>query len=94
MGRLQDKVSVITGAASGIGRGSAEMFAREGATVVVTDVKLEEAETVADGIVKAGGKAIALKVDISSQDDLKRMIDTAVAEFGRIDTLFNNVRCT
>lgn len=90
MGRLQGKVSVITGAASGIGRGSAERFAEEGATVVVTDVRLEGAEAVADAICKAGGKAIALKVDISSQDDIRAMIDKTIAEFGRIDTLFNN----
>ena len=90
MGRLQGKVSVITGAASGIGRGSAQLFAQEGARVVVTDVNLEGAETVAHEICQAGGTAIALKVDITSHDDLLAMVETAVSTYGRIDVLFNN----
>ncbi|MDB5686728.1 MAG: alcohol dehydrogenase [Rhizorhabdus sp.] len=90
MNRLNDKVCVITGAGSGIGRASAEMFAREGASVVVTDLRAEAAETVAHGIVAAGGKAIALAVDVGAEDRLQMMVDTTVAEYGRIDVLYNN----
>lgn len=90
MGRLDGKICAITGAGSGIGRGSAELFAREGACVVVTDLRVAAAEEVAHAIVAAGGRAIALAVDIGQQDDIRRMIDKTVAEFGGIDVLFNN----
>lgn len=90
MNRLQDKVCVITGAGSGIGRASAEMFAREGGLVVVTDLRGEAAEEVAHAIGQAGGRAIALAVDVGEEDQLRRMVDTTIAEFGRIDVLYNN----
>lgn len=90
MNRLQDKVCVITGAGSGIGRASAEMFAREGGIVVVTDLKGETADEVAQGIVKAGGRAISLAIDVGEEDRLRHMVDTTLREFGRIDVLFNN----
>jgi NAD(P)-dependent dehydrogenase (short-subunit alcohol dehydrogenase family) len=90
MQRLQDKVCIITGAASGIGRASAEMFAREGATVVVADIRGDAAEEVVKGILGAGGRAMALTVDVGEEDQLRGMIDTTVGRFGRIDVLFNN----
>src|ERR1700742_1013988 len=94
MNRLQEKVCIITGAGSGIGRASAEMFGREGAVVVVTDIKSASAEEVAHGIVGAGGQAIALTVDVGEEDQLRRMIDTTIQTFGRIDALFNNALMT
>lgn len=90
MNRLDNKVCVITGAGSGIGKASAEMFAREGATVVVTDLRAPAAEEVAHGITAAGGKALALAVDVGKEDDLKRMVDTTVSEYGGLDVLYNN----
>jgi NAD(P)-dependent dehydrogenase (short-subunit alcohol dehydrogenase family) len=88
--RLKDKICIITGAGSGIGRASAEMFGREGATVVVTDLRASAAEDVADGIVKAGGQAIALAVDVGDEAQLRQMVDATIAKFGRIDALYNN----
>src|SRR3546814_13687893 len=82
--RLDDKVCVITGAGSGIGRASAEMFARAGATVVVTDLRAAAAEEVANGITNAGGRAIALAIDVGEESALQRMVDTTIAECGRI----------
>jgi NAD(P)-dependent dehydrogenase (short-subunit alcohol dehydrogenase family) len=94
MNRLQDKVCIITGAGSGIGRASAEMFANEGATVVVTDIKASAAEEVAHGIVKAGGQAIALTVDVGEEDQLRDMVATTIGKYARIDALFNNALMT
>jgi NAD(P)-dependent dehydrogenase (short-subunit alcohol dehydrogenase family) len=92
--RLQDKICIITGAGSGIGKASALMFAREGATVVVTDISAKGAEETAHEIVKSGGKAIALAIDVGEEDQLRRMVDTAIGKFGRIDVLFNNALMT
>jgi NAD(P)-dependent dehydrogenase (short-subunit alcohol dehydrogenase family) len=92
--RLKDKVCIITGAGSGIGRASAEMFAREGATVIVTDLRGSAAEEVARGIVGSGGEAIALAVDVGREDQLSHMVDTAVAKFRRIDVLYSNALMT
>src|SRR3546814_13165732 len=85
--RLDDKVCVITGAGSGIGRASAEMFAREGATVVVTDLRAAAAEEVANGITNAGGRAIALAIDVGEERALQRMVVTTIAEYGRLDEI-------
>ncbi|WP_297833490.1 SDR family NAD(P)-dependent oxidoreductase [Pseudomonas sp.] len=90
MNRLKGKVAVITGAGSGIGRISAQTFAREGAQVVVTDLYAASAEEVARSINEAGGSALALKVDVGVEADLKHMIDSTIDHFGRIDVLFNN----
>lgn len=90
MNRLDKKVCVITGAGSGIGKATAQMFAREGATVVVTDLRAPAAEEVAHGIVAEGGRAIALAVDVGEEADLQRMVDTTVGTFGSIDVLYNN----
>lgn len=90
MGRLQDKIAIITGAASGIGRASARMFAAEGATVVVADIRAEAAETVAHEIEGLGGRALPMTVDVGEESQLAAMIDGTIAEFGQIDVLFNN----
>ncbi|MDB5869250.1 MAG: hypothetical protein JWP96_1582 [Polaromonas sp.] len=90
MQRLQDKISVITGAGSGIGRASALRFAAEGATVVVTDLYGDTARRVAQDITEQGGRALALEIDAGDFDQVRSMIDRAVQQFGRIDVLFNN----
>src|SRR6266436_5565455 len=94
MGRLQDKVCVITGAGSGIGRASAELFAREGACVVVADIRAEAARPVVDGIVGAGGRATSLTIDVGEEEQLRDMIQTTIGRYGRIDVLFNNALMT
>ena len=90
MDRLKDKVAIITGAGSGIGRASARMFAQEGAAVVVADIVADTGKEVAEQITAKGGRALALTVDVGDPDELKRMINTTTERFGRIDVLFNN----
>ncbi len=85
--RLKDKVAIITGAASGIGRATAELFAREGARVVVADKNGEGAQEVAQLI---GNGSIAVTTDVSSSADVQRMIRATTDAFGRIDILINN----
>jgi NAD(P)-dependent dehydrogenase (short-subunit alcohol dehydrogenase family) len=88
---LPDKVALITGAARGIGRAIAETFAEHGAHVVVTDVLKDEIGAAVEGIHTAGGpKAIALPLDVGDPQSVQRVVDAAVAEFGRIDILVNN----
>jgi NAD(P)-dependent dehydrogenase (short-subunit alcohol dehydrogenase family) len=90
MTRLANKICIITGSGSGIGRASALMFAREGATVIVADIRAEAAEATAQAVVDAGGSARAMTVDVGEQADLEHMIGQTVADFGHIDVLFNN----
>lgn len=89
MQRLDGRVAIVTGAASGIGRASAERFAREGAQVVVAD-RDEGGRAVAAAIEGAGGRALFAHVDVTRDDDLERMVRTAVDGFGAVDILFNN----
>ncbi|HXI46344.1 MAG TPA: glucose 1-dehydrogenase [Candidatus Acidoferrales bacterium] len=88
--RLQDKVTIITGGASGMGRVAARLFAAEGAKVVVADVTAPAAQSVVDEVTAAGGTAIAVVADVSKEADAKRMIDETIAAFGRVDVLYNN----
>ncbi len=90
MGRLAGKVAVITGAASGIGRATALLFAAEGAKVVAADWDEQKGASVVDEVRRAGGDATFVKADVSSTDDIRRMIDAAVESYGRLDVLFNN----
>ena len=88
--KLQWKVAIVTGAASGIGAHSARLMASEGATVVCVDRDHHGANTVANEITAAGGRAKALTADISSEDEVRSMVETTVEDFGRLDVLFNN----
>jgi 3-oxoacyl-[acyl-carrier protein] reductase len=87
--RLKDKVAIITGAASGIGRATAYLMAREGAMVVISDINRQGAEEVARDIKKSGGRALALKTDVASDEEVKQMVDKTIEKFGRVDILVN-----
>ena len=88
--RLAEKVCVITGAGSGMGRVAAGLFAAQGAKVVVADYnEAAAAETVA-AVHAAGGQVTAVRADVSKESDAKAMIDHAIATFGRVDVLYNN----
>lgn len=88
--RLEGKVAVVTGAASGMGKAIAELYAAEGAKVVIADMNFDGADAVVQGISSNGGTAKAVKVNVTSQKDIDNMIDTAVNEFGTLDILVNN----
>jgi 3-oxoacyl-[acyl-carrier protein] reductase len=88
--RLPNKVALVTGAGSGIGRATAALFAREGAKLVLADLSEEAGQITLDEVTAAGGEAIFVKADVSNGDDVKRTIDGCVARFGRIDILYNN----
>jgi 3-hydroxybutyrate dehydrogenase len=87
---LNNKVAVITGAASGIGEQCARKLAGLGAAVVIADLNLESAQKVASSIVGAGGKALAIAMDVTSEEAVSSGIDRAVKEFGGIDVLVSN----
>ncbi|MCS7463646.1 SDR family oxidoreductase [Paenibacillus doosanensis] len=88
--RLSGKVAVITGAASGMGKAIAELFAAEGAKVVVSDLRDETAQTVVSGIEAGGGTAIAVAANVAKEEDIQNLIDTAMKQFGTVDILVNN----
>lgn len=88
--KLKDKVAVVTGAASGMGKAIAELYAKEGAKVVAADVNLEGAEAVVKEIAQNNGMAEAVQVNVANQEDIDNMIDTAVKEYGTLDILVNN----
>jgi NAD(P)-dependent dehydrogenase (short-subunit alcohol dehydrogenase family) len=90
MDELKGKVALITGAASGIGRATAELFAQEGAVVVVADVTDAAGQAVADAICAKGGRASFIHADVSHERDVEAMVHVALAEYGRLDVLFNN----
>ena len=91
MNRLKDQVAIITGASRGIGRSIAEVFANEGAKIIINynseDAKASE---VAKGIEQKGGQAICVKADVSNSQDVKRLVNTTLTKFGRVDILVNN----
>lgn len=89
MGRLQDKVAIVTGAASGMGRETAVMFAREGARVAVTDVDQGPGEAIVDEIESAGGEAGFWKLDVSSEEQVKDTFASVVERWGKLDILIN-----
>ncbi len=88
--RLRNKVALITGAGSGIGRESAVLFAKEGAKVVVVDLDEQAGKQVADEIRNSEGQALFHRADVSLNEDCKRMVDFAEKSFGALHVLFNN----
>lgn len=90
MGRLENKVALITGSGSGIGRATAVLFAKEGAKVLVADYVVDGGEETVNIIKKAGGEASFVKADVSKAADIENMIKTTVRIYGRLDILVNN----
>ena len=90
MGKLKDKVAIITGAASGLGRAGAILFAEEGAKVVAVDVTADALQEVVSEISTAGGEAMAVVTDVSKLAEVARMVDDTIKAWGRIDILWNN----
>ncbi len=90
MAELDGKVAIVTGAASGIGRATAEMYAREGASVLVADVDEAGGQGTVDGITSEGGHAAFLRVDVSNPSDCEALAAAAVERFGRLDFACNN----
>src|SRR3954465_5850809 len=88
--RLEGKVTIVTGGGSGMGRVAAELFAREGARVVVADFVEEAGSATVEAVRNAGGEATFVKTDVSNEDDARGMVAHAVATFGRVDVLYNN----
>jgi len=87
---FKDKVAIITGGASGVGRALCEQLGRNGAMVVVVDIDNENAENVVVSLAESGGKALAAQVDVSKTEEVQKLIDVVVEKYGRLDYLFNN----
>jgi 3-hydroxybutyrate dehydrogenase len=90
MGKLQDKVAVVTGSASGIGQKIAQTFAQAGAKVVIADLNLEAAQKAAQEIIAASGRAMAVKMDVTSETEVDQGVAQVIKSFGNIDILVSN----
>ena len=88
--RLKGKVSLITGAARGIGRASALLFSREGSSIVIADMDEEGGQKTRFEIIENGGKAIFIKTDVSKKEDVLNLINKTIDEFGKLHILYNN----
>jgi NAD(P)-dependent dehydrogenase (short-subunit alcohol dehydrogenase family) len=88
--QFKDKTAIITGAASGIGKSTAELYSREGANVVLSDIDERKGNIAAEEIKKNGGNAVFVKADVSSPGDCESLVEQAVKHFGRIDFACNN----
>lgn len=90
MNTLANKVAIITGGASGIGRATAILFGQEGAAVAIVDVNAAQGETVSKEIQSAGGRALFIACDVTKADECQAAVEKTVATFGGLDILFNN----
>ncbi|MBE6992027.1 MAG: SDR family oxidoreductase [Ruminococcaceae bacterium] len=90
MGRLNDKICIVTGGNSGIGEATAKLFAQEGATVIITARRENELQRVADEINESGGKCFYIPGDVRVTEDVENVVEKTVEMFGRIDVLVNN----
>ncbi len=90
MGRVQDRVVIVTGGAGGIGAAACHAIAAEGGKVVVADLDAAAAQAVADAIVESGGTAASVGVDVTDRSQVQAMIQTAVDTFGALNVIFNN----
>jgi NAD(P)-dependent dehydrogenase (short-subunit alcohol dehydrogenase family) len=88
--KLKNKVAVITGSGSGIGRASALEFAKEGARVIVADINTSGARETVQQIESAGGSAIAIQADVSAPEPVQKLVGQVIQSFGKVDILFNN----
>ena len=88
--RLEGKVAIVSGAASGMGAATARRFAKEGARVVIADMLEDEGRQVASDITRANGSAEFMKLDVTSEDDWKAVVGATVDKFGKVDILVNN----
>jgi NAD(P)-dependent dehydrogenase (short-subunit alcohol dehydrogenase family) len=88
--RLENKVALVTGAGSGIGKASALAFAREGAKVVVEDIVVDAGEQTANAIMESGGEATFIKADVARAAEVEAMINKTVELYGRLDCAYNN----
>ena len=89
-GRVAGKVALVSGAASGLGKATAQRLAGEGAAVMIADIRIEPAEAVAAGIREAGGRAVAQKLDVTSEADWRDAVAGAERDFGKLDVVVNN----
>jgi 7-alpha-hydroxysteroid dehydrogenase len=87
---LTNKTAIVTGGGNGIGKGSCLMLASHGANIVVSDLKIEDAELVAQQIKNEGGNAIAISCNVTKDEDLQNLVDEAIKQFGSIEILVNN----
>lgn len=90
MMKLENKTALITGAGQGIGKAVALQFAREGASIVVNDVNLEKARETSNEVISLGRESIAIKADVSIQNEVNQMVEAAVDRFKKVDILVNN----
>ena len=90
MGRLDNKIAIVTGSNSGIGRATAILFCREGSKVVISGRRDAENTKVVAEITALGGEAFAVQADVSKKEDCKRIVDETIKKYGRIDVLVNN----
>jgi len=89
-GRLEGKVTIVTGGTSGIGRTAAVLFAREGAKVVISGRNIEEGQKTLEMVKDAGGEGIFVKTDVALAAEVKAMVERTVKTYGRLDCAFNN----
>ncbi len=90
MNRLQNKVAVVTGGGAGIGKATCELFAEEGAAVVIAERNADSGRAAAEEIQRAGGKALFVQTEVTDEASIRRMVAEAVRVFGRINVLVNN----
>jgi len=87
---MKNKTVIITGAASGIGKATAELFARQGASVVLSDIQEAEGKATTENIVAAGGKAVFFKTDVAKAEEMEALVAFAVKTYGKLDVAVNN----